>query len=85
MEISLPKELQEMVQQKVESGQYNSTSEVIVDALWLLHYQDRLREIKLEELRAEIQKGLDSGPSISGEEFFSKLREKARKRVEQEK
>jgi antitoxin ParD1/3/4 len=63
MEISLPKELQEMVQQKVESGQYNSTSEVIVDALWLLHYQDRLREIKLEELRAEIQKGLDSGPA----------------------
>lgn len=63
MEIHLPQELQDMVRQKMESGRYNSTGEVIVEALWLLHYQDRLKEIKLEELRAEIQKGLDSGPA----------------------
>jgi len=85
MEIFLPQQLEDLVKQKVQSGEYNCVSEVIVDALWLLHYQDRLNEIMLAELREEIQKGLDSGPSISGEEFFSRLREKARKHAEQEK
>ena len=85
MDIFLPQQLEELVKQKVESGQYSCASEVVVDALWLLYYQDRFREMKLEELRKEIQKGLDSGPSIPGDEFFSRLREKARKRLEEEK
>jgi len=63
MEIFLPQQLEDLVKQKVQSGEYNCVSEVIVDALWLLHYQDRLNEIMLAELREEIQKGLDSGPA----------------------
>ena len=85
MDIFLPAQLEELVKKKVESGRYYSASEVIVDALWLLDARDRFVEMQTEELRKEIQKGLDSGPSIPGDEFFSRLREKARKRLEQEK
>ena len=39
---------------KVQSGQYNSVSEVVHHALYLLQDQDTLRQIKLERLRKEI-------------------------------
>jgi antitoxin ParD1/3/4 len=79
MDVPLPPELEELVKQKVESGQYSSTSEVVQDALWLLHYRDRLWEIKLEELRKEITIGLeqaDEGHLTPTEEVFERLRER---------
>jgi antitoxin ParD1/3/4 len=84
MHVSLPAQLEELVRQKVESGAYYSAGEVIVEALWLLDARDRLREIKLQELRKEIQIGLDSGPAIPGDQVFARLREKARKRLSQQ-
>ncbi|MBI4751014.1 MAG: type II toxin-antitoxin system ParD family antitoxin [Acidobacteria bacterium] len=64
MNISLTPQLEELVKRKVESGLYNSASEVMREALRLLEEQDRLREMRMEELRREIQKGLESGPSV---------------------
>ena len=61
MNVSLTPELEKLVQEKVASGLYNSASEVIRESLRLLHERDRVREIRLEELRKEIQKGLASG------------------------
>lgn len=61
MNISLTPQLEELVKSKVESGLYGSASEVMRDALRLLEERDRLRGLRLEELRAEIKKGLDSG------------------------
>jgi antitoxin ParD1/3/4 len=78
MDILLPPELEELVRQKVESGQYSSTSEVIQDALWLFYYRDRLQELKLEELRKEIAIGLeqaDKGQLTPAEEVFERLEE----------
>ena len=63
MNVSLTPEMEELIRRKVESGLYNSAGEVVRDALQLLYDRDRLREIKIAELRKEIQKGLDSGPS----------------------
>jgi len=60
MNISLTKELEEMVQAQVRSGQYQSASEVIREALRLFHERQLLRQIRLEELRKEIDKGLKS-------------------------
>ena len=60
MNIFLTPELEELVKQKVESGLYNSATEVIHEALWLLDERDRLGEMKLEALRKDIQKGIDS-------------------------
>ena len=61
MNISLTPHLEELVKGKVESGFYNSASEVMREALRLLEERDQWRELRLEELRREIQKGIDSG------------------------
>jgi antitoxin ParD1/3/4 len=61
MNISLTPQLEKLVKSKVDSGLYGSASEVMRDALRLLDERDRLRAVRLEELRAEIKKGIDSG------------------------
>ncbi len=59
MNVNLTPELEAFVKDKVSSGRYNSSSEVVRDALRLFEEQDRFREMKLELLRKEIQKGID--------------------------
>lgn len=59
MNIILPKELEKLINEQVESGQFNSPGEVIREGLRLLREQNQLREIRREELRREIQKGMD--------------------------
>ena len=61
MNISLNPHFEELVKGKVESGLYNSASEVMREALRLLEERDQLRDLRLEELRHEIQKGINSG------------------------
>jgi len=63
MNVNLSPQLEDLVRSKVSSGLYASASEVVREALRLLQEQDRLREVKLEELRREVRRGLDSGPS----------------------
>lgn len=77
MNISLTPHLEELVKNKVESGLYNSASEVLRDALRLLEERDQLREFRLGELRREIQKGIDSGETtpLDMEEIKAKSRE----------
>jgi antitoxin ParD1/3/4 len=58
MNVSLPPELEQYVQQRVESGVYPTAGELVRDALWLLRERDRLHEIRLDELRKEIQLGI---------------------------
>ena len=63
MNVNLTPQLEEMVRQKVSSGRCTSASEVIREALRLLEEQDRLRAAKLDQLRHDIQDGLNSGPA----------------------
>ncbi len=63
MNITLSPNLEQLVKSKVDSGLYRSASELMLDALQLLIERDRLREIRLEELCGEIQRGIDSGPA----------------------
>ena len=65
MNISLNPHFEELIKNKIESGLYNSVSEVIREALRLLEERDQVRELRLEELRREIQKGIDSGEPTS--------------------
>lgn len=82
MNVNLTEQLEACVRDKVDSGLYNSASEVVRDALWLLEEQDQFRKAKLEALRSEIQKGLDSGPAAPLE--MGAITAKARKRFEAE-
>jgi antitoxin ParD1/3/4 len=61
MNVSLTPELEKFVTSKVTSGLYNSASEVIRESLRLLKDHDTLREMRLNELRSQIQAGIDSG------------------------
>lgn len=65
MNINLTPQLEEMVRQKVNSGLYTSASEVVREALRLMDEKDQLRAAKLEQLRQDIQEGLDSGPAAA--------------------
>ncbi len=88
MSVLLARELEELIQKKVKSGQYDSPNEVVREALQLLEERDKLREIKLEELRREIQIGIDEadrGELLDGEEVFDRLEEKFKRRMESEK
>ena len=59
MDISLTPEMERFVQDKVSAGQFSSSSEVIVGALTLLKESEALTPEVLEELRRDIQIGLD--------------------------
>jgi antitoxin ParD1/3/4 len=63
LNVSLTPHLEEFVRQTVTAGRYQSASEVVRTALGLLEERERVRTAKLEQLRQEIQKGLDSGPA----------------------
>jgi antitoxin ParD1/3/4 len=59
MNITLTPELENLINEKVKSGRYASPGEVIREGLRLLKEQDELKRIRLEELRREVQKGID--------------------------
>lgn len=59
MNVSLTPPLEELVRRKVASGLYHSAGEVIHEAPRLLEERDRLREMRLDELRREIAVGVD--------------------------
>ena len=83
MNISLTPQLEELVKKKVESGRYGSASEVLREALRLLEERDRLYAIRLEALREEIQKGLDSGPTTPLD--IEEIKPRGRKRLDEQK
>lgn len=85
MNISLTPQLEELVKRKVDSGLYVSASEVMREALRLLEERDRLKAMRLEELRAEIKKGLDSGEATPLDIGAIKARGRKRLAAEREK
>ena len=54
MNVSLTPELEQFVQAKVESGRYNSASEVVRDALRLLDDHEQARATQLAEFNREL-------------------------------
>ena len=86
MNVSLTPELEKLVNERVRSGMYSSASEVVREALRLLHDQEELRRRKLEDLRKEIQIGLDQLDRGEGIPLdIAKLKSRLRKRLQEQK
>lgn len=70
MTITLTPELQSLVDRKVRLGRYNSAGEVVRESLHLLDEQDRVREIRREEILKQVMIGvteIDAGQYITVE------------------
>lgn len=60
---SIGKHFEGLIESLIESGRYSTASEVMREGLRLIEEREERRMVKLEALRAEIQKGFDSGPA----------------------
>lgn len=66
MNVSLPKELEKFVGQKVESGRFSSASEVVRAGLRLLEEDDKRKNVLFstrEDLEKKLMEGIESGPA----------------------
>jgi antitoxin ParD1/3/4 len=79
MNVNLTPELETLVRRKVASGMYTSASEVVREALRLMDDQDQMRAVRLDQLRQDVRKGLDSGPSEAWDAEAMKLQGRARR------
>jgi antitoxin ParD1/3/4 len=85
MNVSLTPELEQFVNQKVESGRYHTASEVVRDGLRLLLEREESHQKKLDELRREIAiaiKQADEGKvaPLDAEETLTRVRKKRQSR-----
>lgn len=64
------------IKEQIQQGRYASASEVVRDGLRALEDRERLRAAKLEALRADIQRGADSGAGIEAGAVFSEVRKR---------
>lgn len=77
MNISLTPELGAFLQSRVKSGRYQTTSEVVREALRLLQHQEKEREEGLKQLKAKLQRGAaqaESGDLLDADQVFEELR-----------
>jgi antitoxin ParD1/3/4 len=85
MNISLTPELEKYVAGKVESGMYHTASEVVREGLRLLKEKEELHQRKLQELRGEIQRGIDQADrgeaSPFNEETLKEVKVRGRQRL----
>jgi antitoxin ParD1/3/4 len=76
--ISLTPELGAFLQSRVKSGRYQTTSEVVREALRLLQHQEKEREEGLKQLKAKLQRGAaeaNRGELLDGDTVFQELRQ----------
>ena len=81
--VSLTPEMANTVRSAVESGEFASASEVIRDAMREWKERRDLFGYTLEELRALIQEGIDSG--ASPRQTMAEIKAEARRRFERAK
>jgi antitoxin ParD1/3/4 len=81
MNVSLTPELEQFIQTKVDTGLYYSASEVVREGLRLLQERDRLLQLRLQDLRQEMQTGLNSGDATPLD--MQEVKVKARQRKQQ--
>jgi antitoxin ParD1/3/4 len=79
MNVSLPEELANFVKDKVSTGRYGSSSEVVREALRLMEKTEQQEAEKLALLRQAWKEGIASGEA--GEVDFAALTKQSRARL----
>jgi len=77
--ITLTQELEAFIRERVASGRFDTASDVVREGLELLEMREQGREAALEEIRREIEVGLEqakAGQLRDGEAFFTELQQK---------
>ena len=62
-----------LIDDLVKGGRYNNASEVVREGLRLLEDREKLRQLKVEEIRRSIEASRRSGGLLSEEEVFGPL------------
>jgi antitoxin ParD1/3/4 len=83
LSVAVTPEMASLMRNAVEAGEYASTSEVVREALRDWEYRRKQRDQAIEELRRLIQEGIDSGPSVDGEQLFERLKTKYKRLASQ--
>jgi antitoxin ParD1/3/4 len=76
--VSLTPELSEFMRKQVRSGRFQSSSEVVREALRSMEERESLRSIAVRELRRQVKEGLAdvaAGRLIDGTTAFAMLKE----------
>ena len=76
MSVELTPELEQLVQTRVNSGRYNSASEVVQEALRLLEQRDEAVTLRKGEIRNQIEEGWQSATQaefVDGDEVFDRM------------
>ncbi len=79
MNISLTPELENFIQEKLNSGMYTSVSEVIRESLRLMADKDKHQLLQVRELNRAIDFGLQQlarGEIVSSQESYQKMKKK---------
>jgi len=76
--ISITPELDAFLQSRVKSGRYQTTSEVVREALRLLERHEQERDQAFQQLKAKLDRAAaeaERGEMLEGDEVFEELRE----------
>ena len=76
--VSLTPELEAFLQRRVKSGRYQTTSEVVREAIRVLERHEKEREEGLRQLKAKLRRGAaqaERGELLDGDQVFDELRE----------
>jgi antitoxin ParD1/3/4 len=74
---------EQFIKGQLQQGRYASASEVIRDGLRALEDREKLRALKLEALRADIQQGINSGPGRPVQQVSAELQARYQNWTEQ--
>lgn len=73
MNVSLTRELEQFVHDRVDTGRYHSASEVVRDGLRLLESREQLRELQMDEIRRRMGSNPDPVAVIPPESSAASL------------
>ena len=79
--ITLPRDMLSSIKQKVRSGSYGSTSELIREAMRLWQKKEEEHEVRLALIRNRLEKSKNNGEPVPIEEAFSRIEELHRRKL----